>query len=170
MRILVTGARAPVALEWARILSEGGHEVWMCDSVKFPLAPRASQVVQPVFIPIPSPRWDFPAYASKMLELGSQVDMIIPTCEEIFYVAKVAWSERDRKKCLMPDKDLLYQLHHKKLVYARVPACTAIAFPKTTVLEHPDDLLLGELDSSILKPVYSRFGSKVMTPTKTVVK
>ena len=33
-RVLVTGGRAPVALEWTRALSNKGHEVFVGDSLR----------------------------------------------------------------------------------------------------------------------------------------
>ena len=38
MNILITSPRAPIVLEWIRIAERGGHQIALCDSLRFPLA------------------------------------------------------------------------------------------------------------------------------------
>ena len=88
-KILITGARAPVALHFARLLSATGHRVVLADSQRFPIA-RATKF-KCSYIQLPNPTDDFYNYASAVEDLVKRenITYVLPTCEEIFYLAAI---------------------------------------------------------------------------------
>ena len=161
MKILVTAARAPVAVEWARILRRSGHETLLCDSLRFPLGRFAPQWA--LFASTPAPRLDFPGYQKAMTPLIEAADLVIPTCEDIFHLARLPLADAVRARCLMPPNPLLFGLHHKLEVFSLMPKNTAIAFPKTRLVTDPAELVPDAAGRrTVLKPVFSRFGRSVI--------
>lgn len=166
MKVLVTAARAPVSLEWARLLLHQGHEVLVCDSLHFPLTRFLKGTT---YHQIVSPKSDFALYSQQIRSLLAQVDLLIPTCEDSFYLAQVELTREERQKCLLPETSLLLDLHHKQKVYAFLPESEGIRFPSTRLLERWEQLDVESLQTSIVKPVFSRFGEQViLEPTVEV--
>lgn len=159
MKVLITSPRAPVTTEWIRIAQRGGHQVQLVDSLRFPVARFMSQVD---YRRIASPRLSFEVYQQQMMTLIEQADYVIPTCEEIFYLAQLPLSSAARQKCLMPDTDLLLRLHHKQDVFACLN--NHVACPETRLITALDDIVTDENNGqkSVLKPVFSRFGRSVI--------
>jgi len=85
--VLITGARAPVALDIARSFAAAGFAVHMADSVTARIA-RWSRVPKRVHR-LPPPRGDPAAFAEAVAALVAAVDplLIVPTCEEVFHLA-----------------------------------------------------------------------------------
>ncbi|EGJ27022.1 ATP-grasp domain-containing protein [Streptococcus porcinus] len=163
MKVLITSPRAPVTIDWVRLALRSNHEVHLTDSLESPLAFFTyEQGLRPIYHKIAGPRYDFKAYAKAMTALIEQMDLVIPTCEDIFYLEQVPLSESNRAKCLMPDKDLIFQLHHKYAIYQIIMNPVGIVYPKTKLLESWTDLDQTQLSSTILKPVFSRFGKEVI--------
>lgn len=80
-------------MELVRILGDRGSldkesEVYGADSVHFPLG-RFSKVLKKTFR-VPSPVEDEQGFidALKKIIVENQIDLIIPTCEEVFYISK----------------------------------------------------------------------------------
>ena len=64
-KFLLTGARAPVTLELLRNLSRHGHEVYLADSMLYPMA-KNSRYLQHYFY-IPSPKNNIQTYQNSLL-------------------------------------------------------------------------------------------------------
>ncbi len=113
MNILITGARAPVAIEWARIALRSGHRVWLADSLKWPLG-RFLQGIEG-YLRLPSPRQDLAGYQQQLQGYLDQhaIGLLIPTCEEIFYLSQAFAAYIGPTEWLMPERQLLFELHHK---------------------------------------------------------
>ncbi len=162
MKILITSPRAPAVLEWIRIALRAKHHVTLCDSMRFPIGRFASSAVR--YCRTPAPRRDFAAYQTAMKQLIAESDWVIPTCEDIFYLARISLNATERAKCLMPPSDVLMDLHHKINVFSRLPETQGIAFPASRlVTQHAD--IIDDNDSgekTILKPIFSRFGRSVI--------
>lgn len=157
MKILITCPRAPVAIEWARIAQKDGHQVTFIDSLKNPLGKYLKGAS---YIRVPSPRFAFEKYKQQILKLFSEHDLIIPTCEDIFYIIKSVQDTKIKHKVLAPDHDLLLGLHNKFTVQNYLN--NNVKFPKTRLLTN-----INQIDytnqNSILKPVFSRFGTHLIT-------
>ena len=71
MFVLVTGARAPVAIEWANLLTRLGHSVILTDSLDKPLGAYCQHIEQ--YIKTHSPRFNFTHYQSEILVIIDQI-------------------------------------------------------------------------------------------------
>lgn len=159
MRFLVTGARAPVAFEWAQTLLKQGHQVYLSDCTRFPLARYTKGVSG--YIKTPAPKTNFSGYRVAILEAIDHFDIqvVIPTCEEVFYLAKFI-NERPNVNGFMPPPDLLYALHNKKDVFGLLENLPSVKLPTTQLITDKKQI---DIDSnSILKPIYSRFGTDII--------
>ncbi len=165
MVILVTGARAPVAIEWARLLMRAGHQVCLADSMVWPLG-RFIKGIQG-YVRLPSPRFNLQQYKQALIKLlrDNCIECIIPTCEEIFYLATIkedveAQLGEQKVEWYLPDYDLLFKLHNKFTSLSLLSGLGQVQIPSTDYCQHPDDIV--DDKASILKPVYSRFGRQVI--------
>ncbi len=157
-RILITGARAPAALELARILASAGAAVWTADSLRWPLG-RYSALTRGHFR-VPSPRFESAAFgeAVRTIAAREELTLILPTCEEVFHLAEVRpaltggfWDGATR----------LLELHDKGR-FAELVASLGLRGPETRRIRGPADLAIpGEW---VLKPAFSRFGVEALLP------
>jgi predicted ATP-grasp superfamily ATP-dependent carboligase len=151
MRVLVTGARLPAALEIARALSRQGHEVYTADTVRFGFAVR-SRAVQNYFR-VPSPAHRFPEFRVAILGilLKKKIDLVIPVSEEIFFLAKFAGEMPCR--LLAPPFEILRTLHSKIEFQSLFPAA-----PSTKLVHNRAELELTarEFGEIVLKKEFSR--------------
>lgn len=87
MHVLILGARAPACLEWARAFNQAGWTVSVADSVNYPLS-RFSRCVSH-FLRLPEPKQDPSAWVEVLVDAARQrrIDLLVPTCEEVFYLA-----------------------------------------------------------------------------------
>lgn len=87
-RVLLTGARAPFTPGLARHLNDHEHRVVVADSLKFPIT-RFSRATA-AFYRIPPPATQFEAFLQALIGIirHERLEMLIPTCEEIFYIAR----------------------------------------------------------------------------------
>ena len=160
MRILLTGARAPVTLELIRLFARAGHLVFVAESARVHLG-QASRFVAKSFN-IPKPRLEPQAFMralERIVEL-EQIDLVIPTCEEVFWVAGMIEGPSLREKFFVTDSNILLELHDKSR-FAELARELKLRFPETRVLNSKSDLeQLPRNKKWILKPVFSRFAAK----------
>lgn len=156
-RVLLTGARAPVTLELARCFARGGHTVFSADSTVN--LTSVSNAVTRAFT-VPKPRLEpikFAQEISKIKQL-EQVDLIVPTCEEVFWLQlAAARAEFAGLPVFAPEIATLHALHHKWRFHQLLEALE-IRTPHTRLLQTQQDLdALPSGTRWILKPAYSRF-------------
>jgi len=86
-RVLITGARAPVALHLARLFADAGYEVVAADTLRAPLARASRHVAR--YHRLAAPAENPAGFAAALGDViaAEQPDLVIPTCEEIFYLA-----------------------------------------------------------------------------------
>lgn len=158
--ILISGARAPIALEMARSFKNAGHRVIMVDSMHLTIA-RWSNCVSKYYF-IPSPRFKNQAFIIKLREiiLKEKVDHFIPTCEEAIFVADHL--KQFNCKVWTVNHKLILELHNK-YQFARNYQNT-FPIPKTILLKDFTDW--DNSDKYVFKPVYSRFASSVIIQKK----
>ena len=89
MKILVTGGRSPYTLELIRLLGKSGHEVISVEFLPIYLS-QFSKYLSKKF-QIGSPVYNFSRFQAELLKIIDQekIDLILPTCEEIFYISKL---------------------------------------------------------------------------------
>ncbi|HEX8450083.1 MAG TPA: hypothetical protein VF652_10885 [Allosphingosinicella sp.] len=160
-RVMVTGARAPVALDMARSFRAAGCEVVLADSVR----PFAASLSRPRFeiLRLPPPRRAFGAFRTRLRGLAAGCDLIVPTCEEVFWLAAAAGLDGWTDRLFAPPVATLRSLHSK----ADFPALAreaGVEAPATWAIASPADSGLVPLAWAdlVLKPEFSRFGSKTI--------
>ncbi|MGX5800405.1 hypothetical protein ACWGS9_04090 [Bradyrhizobium sp. Arg314] len=161
--ILITGARAPVALHLARLLHGAGHRVILADTPARPIA--AGSKASAHYYRLPPPRFAPQAYADAVAALtrAEGVGLVIPTCEEVFHLALV-WRGRTMPALLFaPDIELLAQVHNKHS-FIRLAERLGLKVPETTLLSSRGDVeAVGDRSRALVfKPVWSRFASHVL--------
>lgn len=161
MRVLVTGARAPVTLDLVRRLRAAGHDVFAADSVRFGAA-RFSRSVHR-FIPLPRASKDYDKYGDS---LGKAIDdfrieLMIPTCEEILHVSRLQHLLNCPVLCDTHEK--LLKLHGK-WTFAESGSNEFAQVPETILLRSADDLQRLTADSTdwVFKPEFSRFAAQTL--------
>jgi hypothetical protein len=160
-RIMVTGARAPVALDLARSFRAAGCEVTLADSVR----PFAASLSRPRFriLRLPPPRRAFDSFRARLRSLAGNYDLIVPTCEEVFWLAASAERDGWTDRLFAPSIGVLRTLHSK----ASFPALArraGVEAPATWPIASAADAAAVPLAPAelVLKPEFSRFGAKTM--------
>lgn len=153
--VLVTGARAPVALEWARQWAAAGWRVLVADSMPRPLAGWSRSVSGRRRLP--AARQEPAAFCEAVAAICEEesVDLIVPTCEEIFTLAAGRRALPDRSRLWAAEPELLDQLHHKAR-FMELAAAKGLIVPRTRWVTAAEEIV--ELGGDwYLKPCYSRF-------------
>jgi hypothetical protein len=162
--VLITGARAPIAIDLARSFAAAGHSAHLADTMR-PLGARFSGVDrghQHLFAP---PRFAFQRFAGDLAQIVKRLDpaLIVPTCEEVFYVAEAAARHGFADRVFAPAPDLLRRLH-SKVEFAGLARASDVPAPQTARVTSADELAAfrdraGEL---VFKPEFSRFASHAL--------
>ncbi len=89
LRILLTGARAPATLELGRLGARAGYTVHVADTHRWNIC-RGSRLITGQHV-LPPPRHNHHAYVQAVNRLVRQfgIDVVVPTCEEVFHLAAV---------------------------------------------------------------------------------
>lgn len=163
--ILLTGGRAPATLELARLFDEAGHCVVVAESLPAHLC-RVSRAVARSYL-VPPPRQQEKEYIEELCRIAERekADLLVPTCEEVFFVAK----GRERlRHYVEPFVESLEELRiwHDKAAFVRLAEQAGFSVPQTRsvisaagLLEALQDVEPGK--SVVLKPAFSRFSSRV---------
>lgn len=163
MHVLILGARAPACLEWARAFSEAGWTVSVGDSLSQPLS-RFSRSVQR-FVRLPEPRRDPGVWTEALAQViqAQGIDLLLPTCEEVFYLAHGLERLAPLCRVLTSDFALLHRLHHKGR-FAAMTHGWALTAPHTELLTDPQALraFADQAEQWVFKPAYSRFASQTL--------
>lgn len=165
-RILLTGGRSAVALELARLFHAAGHTVYAAESIPYHLC-RVSRCIERSFR-VPAPARDPAGFAEALrdIALDNGIDALIPTCEEIFHIAREQSRLLGACRVFAANLDDLDLLHHKGK-FIRLAEQAGLPVPATESVDSPDSwlpLLKDERfrDGIVLKPAYSRFASRVI--------
>lgn len=161
--VLITGARAPVAQDLARACRAAGYRVHLADSAPA----HAARALRPAF-PVhrlPPARQAFAAYRETMRDLVDAIgaERVVPTCEEVFWLAEAARRDGYADRLFAPGLDLLRRLH-SKAAFPQFAAGLGIAVPDTEVLEGPIEIdgLPYSPSELVLKPEFSRFATHAL--------
>jgi glutathione synthase/RimK-type ligase-like ATP-grasp enzyme len=160
MRVMLTGARAPVTLELIRMFARAGHQVFVAESARVHLS-QASKFVTG-FYNVPKPRLEPVAFIQKLEHIVEleQIDLVIPTCEEVFWIAGMIEGSRLRDRFFVSNSNILLELHDKSR-FAELARELKLKFPETRILKSKRDLeQLPRQKKWILKPAFSRFAAK----------
>ncbi len=168
-RILITGARAPAALHLARLLDGAGHVVVMADSLRRTVSAVSRACA--AFVHLPAANGDAAAYGAAIREAiaAHQIDLVVPTCEEVFHLAAL-WAQREMQVPLYaPPREVLRRVHHK-YEFVGMMQELGLAVPETVLLNTPADVDRVQLRSRelVFKPVWSRFATRVLIKPRRV--
>lgn len=159
--ILLTGGRAPAALELARAFQRAGHSVFMAESLRGHLS-QPSNAITKNFL-VPAPRQHFGAYIEAIRQIvhEQKIDMLIPTGDEIYYIGMA----REELPCtVFAEAVKKLNIIHNKWFFL----VTAIEFelfaPETMLIANQDDLLhaFAQWREIMLKPVYQRYAAETL--------
>jgi len=159
-RILLTGGRAPATLELARLFHAQGHAVFSAESLATNLLTSSRSVVGRYRLP--SPRFQPDQYAQALVDLIQQarIDLLIPTCEEIFWIARNL--EKLSHYCQVFTEPLpRLQPLHNKFTFIQLAQQYHLHVPETSLESVPPPF--------ILKPIYSRFATQTILHPKANV-
>ncbi len=150
--VLLTGTRAPATLDLARRLRDEGWRVVGADPMRFPLGRFSSAFA--AHHRVPAPNDPGPHFINAILTLieSERVDLLWPTCEEIFHLAAAHDRLAGAARLLFEPLAGLLPLHDK-LVFARLAGDMAPA--SWPAAEAPHDRRL------VWKPRYSRFAARI---------
>ncbi len=159
--VLITGARAPVALELARLFRAAGHTVFAADSLPWPMC-RGSNAVTASFR-LPPPNRAPAAFTEALSGIIRRhgIELLIPTCEEIYFVAMGRARLSQLCAVFTPPLDVLHRLHHK-FSFAQLAQQVGLPVPETRLLTDPSQAAPLLSQGIVLKPAYSRFASQAV--------
>lgn len=175
--MVLTGARAPVALDLARRFAEAGWGVIVTDSE--PNLTARSRAVQRSYR-VPSARFRPVEFARAIAGIARrhESDLIVPTCEETFWLSAVLGAEgagspdRDltllRDQLFAPASDVLARLHDKG-EFAALLAELGLPHPRTEVVSSAIEWRRRRVPDAgwqsgarVVKPAFSRFGTRTV--------
>ncbi len=163
MHVLILGARAPACLEWARAFEAEGWQVTVADSLVYPVA-RSSRAIHR-YVRLPEPRYHTQAWitALKTLVIAQSIDVILPTCEEAFYLAHGLPQLTPHCRVMTSEFATMHRLHHK-YQFAEMTRDWVISAPPTWLLDTPESVMdwSEQAHQLVFKPVYSRFASQTL--------
>ncbi|MEI4622173.1 ATP-grasp domain-containing protein [Bacillus cereus] len=169
-KVLITGARAPAALHLCRLLKKSGHTVIIADSTPYPLSKVSTST--DYFYEIPSPKWNTIESIDALQSIIQKhdVDLLIPTCEEVFYISR--YKEKLSRFChVLVDEFHKLSLLHNKWEFIQFVTKLGWRVPATYRTNNEQSILAMIQRTStstpfVLKPIFSRFSDKVAFITK----
>jgi predicted ATP-grasp superfamily ATP-dependent carboligase len=162
-RVLFTGGRSPATLALLRLFAAQGARCYVAESMSRNLA-GASRFCQKNLI-LPPPAQETEAFISALEAYIQQykIQILIPTCEEVFYVSR--WKHRLEKFCevFTSGIDVLTNLH-SKYQFVQILKGLQLSAPETVRVENSQELeaALLEYPEYVLKAEFSRFASHVL--------
>ncbi len=158
MKILFTGGRAPATLELARNFGRNGYEVHVADSIT-PVLSQFSNAVKAFHI-LHAPRFEESLFVEDLIRIlnDNGIDILFPTCEEIFWIARNR--EKIAARCsayLLCDDIKKLSLLHNKHEFIKFAQSQGIPAPNTEIYSANTAIA----SKSVIKPVFSRFGEEV---------
>ena len=165
-RILLTGGRAPAALELARVFQRAGHAVFMAESLPHHLSESSRAIVRNFRVPPPRQQPHQYVRAIARIAAEQRIDLIIPTCEEVFYIA--AGLPKFGSAAFVEPLEKLNMLHNK-LEFSQLAAKFGLCVAESRAICGEADLqqAFNDWGKLVLKPVYSRFAAHTLIrPTR----
>lgn len=161
-RVLLTGGRAPVTLDLARQLAANGHLVFMAESCPDQLCRHSRSVVRNYVVPKANEDPDAYMHALEEIILSEEIDWLIPTCEELFFVSRGLGTLQ--KHCFtFVDSIERLRRWHSKWDFIGLAQELGFAVPATRLITtHVEaKAALSEPGKWVCKPVFSRFSARV---------
>ena len=159
--VLILGGRAPAALDHARRFAHQGWKVWVADSIPCQISGASHSVSET--LRVASPRHTPARFVDDLrrASLTHGIDLIVPTCEEVFFVSRYRDRLPAHVRVVADDFNKMRDVHSKWRFLSLAQDCG---------VEVPDSARVASLDEArdwagtrpvVLKPEYSRFGVHV---------
>lgn len=158
MHILLTGSRAPVTLELARLFNRDKHTVFVADTFRNTLTSVSRAITRSYVIPPPNTSPDQFCSALCQILSSENIDLLIPTCEEIFWIAKYYEQLSEYCQVFCVPLDQLRPLHSKWEFIQRA-TCYSLPVPQTQLLTSQAQIQPYNW-ALVYKPVFSRFSTQ----------
>lgn len=157
-KVLILGARAPVALDHARRFAHQGWQVMVGDSVSCRLSGWSGAVSRT--LRLAPPRTRAAAYVADLSSVirTHGIDLVVPTCEEVFYLSRYRRMLPAPARVAVDDFDKLRILHSKRRFQHLLAECGVASLPTTLVHKLGEAREWAGTTPLVLKPEYSRFG------------
>lgn len=164
MRILFTGGRSPATLALLRLFAQAGHHCQVAESLHPNLAGASRFCAKNHRIAPPRQQTQQFIAELKALLHHEKIDVLIPTCEESFYVSRFM-RELESTGCRVftSSLDLLTHLH-SKYQFNQLLRTLKLPAPETERFEQRQALQARAIEwqDYVLKPEFSRFSSQVL--------
>jgi hypothetical protein len=162
--VLITGVRAPIAIDLARSFESAGWTPHLADSIR-PWSARWARVAGGRVHRLAPPRFAFKAFAADLDALVADIQpvLIAPMCEDVFYVAEAAGRLGFADLVFAPPPAVLTALH-SKVEFAALARRCGLAAPSTQRIVSRDALEAFRSSASrlVFKPEFSRFASHAL--------
>lgn len=163
-KVLITGGRAPAALDLARQLHANGYIPYVADSEVCAIS-RRSNVFEANFV-VTKPNRQPEQFIADILRIcqTNGISTIIPTCEETFHLAKAMDQfERNGIRLFTSPIQTLRILHNK---YTFIDLAKQLGLPTPTTYLAEEVIQVEQARTAIagrcvLKPAFSRFSESV---------
>ena len=166
MRVLVTSSRNTFALDIIRKLGSLGHTVVACDTYKGAVGSH-SQYLH-AHAATASPRYDTDQFIADINALCEkyEINWLIPTFEEVFYLAAREHDLRDGTRLYAGEFDKLARLHDKAS-FQRLVAEAGVPVPETLVATSHEELtaVIERFPQFFARAAFSRGGVGLLTNT-----
>lgn len=165
-KVLLTGGRAPSTMELARFFSKRNIEVHVAESFPASISKKSNYIRK--FHLTSKPKQETKRFINDLVEIitSESIDLYIPTCEEIFYVAE--HKEQFPQTCLVFVEDFeKMRLLHDKYDFIKKASQYGLNTPRTIKVKTEAEwnqqlLLLEEGKNYMAKPVYTRFSNEIL--------
>lgn len=162
MNVLVTGSRAPASMDIMRSLISQGNTVYSADSMRFPLGRFVKGMRKHFTLPKPNRNPANFLQALKAILIAYQIDLLIPTCEEIFFISQ-GYEDLSKYTTLLCEPFERLNLLHNKYEFNQLVHEYGLDAPESWLLTTEEDKKkIPSGQPIVLKPVFSRFGSHVI--------
>lgn len=166
MRALVTSSRNPFALDIIRKLGSAGHYVIAADTYHGATGSHSKYLAGHSIIS--SPRFETDQFIADVVSLVQEheLDLIIPTFEEAFYLAARKADLPASVKLFTGDFDKLARLHDKGS-FQRLAEQAGVPIPETVVVSNQEELhaAIARFPKFFARAVFSRGGVGLLTNT-----
>lgn len=163
-RILVTSTRSVATLDLIRLLAKAGYLVFAAETFSSAIANKSNYLQS--FDIISAPKDNEKLYIQDLLSIikHRRIDLLIPTCEEIFYIAKYRNLLTPHCDVFCSTFDLLTKFHNKWEFSQLVHNDINVASPPTFLITDSSSLqkYISCSEGLVFKPVYSRFADKTL--------
>lgn len=159
--VLILGGRAPVALDHSRRFERQGWKVYLADSIPCRLSGWSRSVA--ASLPLASPRYAPMAFVADLRAAITthKIDLIVPTCEEVFYLSRYRDLLPANVRVVADDFDTLRVLHSKWHFIEAAQGCDVRVPASCRVASLAEARAWAGAEPVVLKPEYSRFGVHV---------